>query len=201
MADMNSRTVEGLLAFLDYLKEKHFLAPNSVEGLKTAVKKVFEGVDGANASAVQLADLDLDGYLRRFQVAEGRNYRPETIAVYGRRIKQAIEAQRHYVETGDVPTFKTAGTKAAPGKSSGTGSVPNGKKSKSMPAAATPLSEPTAELVEFPFPLRGGVMAKLHLPARLDAEDVTRISQFVRTLSFEPQKQIPERTGEDELAA
>jgi hypothetical protein len=185
MADMNSRTVEGLLAFLDYLKEKHFLAPNSVEGLKTAVKKVFEGVDGANASAVQLADLDLDGYIRRFQVAEGRNYRPETIAVYGRRIKQAIEAQRHYVDTGDVPTFKTAGTKAAPGKSSGTGSAPNGKKSKSMPAAATPLSEPTAELVEFPF----------------DAEDVTRISQFVRALSFEPQKQIPERTGEDELAA
>ena len=177
-------------------------SPNSVEGLKTAAKKVFEGVDGENAGAVQLADLDLDAYLHRFRIAEGRKYAPDTIAVYGRRIKQAIEAQRQYVETGDMPTFKTTGTKPGASKTNGNGSAAKRKKGNGSPAVATPASQPTAELLEFPFPLHGGVIAEVVLPPRLDPEDVTRINQFVQALSYEQRKQIPAHTGEaDDLAA
>lgn len=197
MANMNSQTVEGLLAFLDYLKEKHFLSANSVEGLKTAVKKVFEGVDGENAGAVELAELDLDAYLRRFQVAEGRNYKPDTIAVYGRRIKQAIEAQRHYIETGDVPSFKTAGS-----KSQNSGMVPKAKRSTGTKAAEKQANPPVGDLIEFPFPLRTGQMARFYLPAQgLHPKDVDRASAYLRSLQFEEQKQIPERTGEEDIAA
>lgn len=200
MADMNSRTVEGLLVFSDYLKEKHFLTSNTVEGWKTAIKKVFEGVDGDAAGTVSIADLDLDAYLRRFQVAAGRGYRPETITVYGRRIRQAMEAQRQYVETGQVPTFKTGGAKG-PAKSQSSGGAKAVKSSASAPVD-TPLTPSTEELVEFPFPLRNGVMAKLQLPARgLDPKDADRMSAFLRTLQFEEQKQIPEKTSQDALAA
>jgi hypothetical protein len=154
LADMNSQTVEGLLSFLDYLKEKHFLGSNTVEGLKTAVKKVFEGVEGENAARVQLTDLDLDGYLRRFQVAEGRNYKPDTIAVYGRRIRQAIDAQRHYIETGDVPTFKASGSRSQNG-----GTATKTKRSTATKTTAKQANPPAADLIEFPFPLRTGQMA------------------------------------------
>ena len=58
--DMNSRTVEGLLAFCDYLKEKHFLGADTVGSWKTAITKVFEGVDGDDYLAADLASVDLD---------------------------------------------------------------------------------------------------------------------------------------------
>lgn len=200
MGDINSRTVDGLLSFSDYLKEKHFLGANTVEGWKTAIKKVFEGVDGEAAGSVETDGLDLDAYLRRFQVAEGRNYKPDTIAVYGRRIRQAIEAQRHYVDTGQVPSFKTAGVKAAPAKPQ--------TKAKPSPVAAVAASpaddtaaNATGQLVKFPFPLRSGVMAEVYLPARgIDPKDTDRLCAFIRALQFEEQRQLP-RGEDEELAA
>lgn len=201
MGDINSRTVDGLLSFSDYLKEKHFLGSNTVEGWKTAVKKVFEGVDGETAGSVEIDGLDLDSYLRRFQVAEGRNYKPDTIAVYGRRIRQAIEAQRHYVDTGQVPSFKTAGVKPA---STGTETKP--KRSRAGAATAgqadEDIADTTGQLVKFPFPLRIGVMAELRLPARgLDPKDTDRLCAFIRALQFEEQRQLPRGDNDEELAA
>jgi hypothetical protein len=198
MADMNSQTVEGLLAFCDYLKEKHYLGTNTVEGWKTAIKKVFEGVEGDAHGAVQLTGLDLDSYLRRFQVAEGRGYKTETIGVYGRRIKNAIEAQQHYLDTGDVPTFKTGAIR----------SKDNGEAAKPKPKQSTPAKretksgQETGDLIEFPFPLRTGQMARLHLPPQgLHPKDADRMSAFLRTLQLEEQRQLPEKTGEEQEAA
>lgn len=198
MGDINSRTVSGLLNFSDYLKEKHFLGANTVEGWKTAIKKVFEGVDGDAAATIELDGLDLDSYLRRFQVAEGRNYKPDTITVYGRRIRQAIEAQRHYVETGQVPSFNTAGSKAAPARPQ--------PRAKLTPDATATVgtgggNDLVGQLVRFPFPLRSGVMAEVHLPARgLDPKDTDRLCAFIRALQLEEQRQLPRGEG-DQLAA
>jgi hypothetical protein len=59
---------------------------------------------------------------------------------------------------------------------------------------------PPGELVEFPFPLRTGQMARLLLPSQgLHPKDADRMSAFRRTLQYEEQKQLPERTGEDEV--
>lgn len=200
MADMDKPNVEGVLSFLDYLKEKHFLAANTVEGLKTAVKKVFEGVDGEAAATVDLTDIDLDSYLRRFQVAEGRNYKPDTIAVYGRRIRQAIDAQRTYIETGQVPQARPVGQKPA----AKSGESRPAAKPKRAAAPVTAVDEQAElqreQLVKFPFPLRSGVMAEIHLPARgLDPKDADRMCAYIRALQFEEQRQLPR--GEEELAA
>ena len=202
--DMNSRTVEGLLAFWDYLKEKHFLGTDTVGSWKTAITKVFEGVDGEDYLAVDLASVDMEAHLRRFQVAEGRKYNPDTITIYGRRIRNAIDAQQHYIETGQVPTFKTGGTKSQNGgtKSQNGGTASKAKRSTGTKAVATEPNPPSGDLIEFPFPLRTGQMARFHLPAQgLHPKDVDRASAFLRSLQFEEQKQIPERTGEEEIAA
>jgi hypothetical protein len=50
--------------------------------------------------------------------------------------------------------------------------------------------------MEYPFPLRGGQMAQLRLPTRLDKSDAERLCVFIRTLPMEEQAQIPRRTGE-----
>lgn len=195
--DMNSRTVEGLLAFCDYLKEKHFLGADTVGSWKTAITKVFEGVDGDDYLAADLASVDLDSHLRRFQVAEGRKYNPDTITIYGRRIRNAIDAQQHYVETGQVPSFKTGGSKGQNG-----GAASKAKSSTTPKGATKQTPPPAADLIEFPFPLRNGQMARFHLPPQgLHPKDVDRASAFLRSLQLEEQKQIPERTGEDEIAA
>jgi hypothetical protein len=120
--------------------------------------------------------------------------------VHGRRIRQAIEAQRHYVDTGQVPSFKTAGVKAAPAKTQA-----KAKPSPVAAVAASPTDDTTADatgqLVKFPFPLRSGVMAELRLPARgLDPKDTYRLCAFIRALQFEEQRQLP-RGDDEELAA
>jgi hypothetical protein len=201
LADMESRTVEGLMAHCDWLKEKHYLGDSAVEGWKTAIKKVFEAVEGETFAQFDLSNLDLDEYLDRFQRAAGSAYKSETVAVYGRRIRNAIEAQLYYIEHRKPPAFRGGARTAENGE---------GKtKAKARPKATladAPNSQriPAGELIEFPFPLRTGQMARLHLPPQgLHPKDADRMSAFLRTLQYEEQKQLPERTGEDgvEVAA
>jgi hypothetical protein len=39
-----------------------------------------------------------------------------------------------------------------------------------------------ASFVAYPFPLRSGEIARLHLPPRLDADDAERLTAFIRAL-------------------
>jgi hypothetical protein len=103
-----------------------------------------------------LTTVDLESYLRRFQIAEGRGYKAETIAVYGKRIRYAMDAQRHYIDTGDLPTFKTGGVKSQNG-----GTAQKAKRSNATKADVKQPDPPAGELIEFPFPLRTGQMARV----------------------------------------
>ena len=199
--DIEQRTVGGLLAYCDWLKKGHYLGDSAVEGWKTAIKKVFEGVEGEEFVRFDLTDLDLDEYLDRFRRAAGSEYMAETVTVYGRRIRNAIDAQLYYVENRKAPAFRS-GTRKQENGDAKAKAKPRPKSPTTTATAATPAAA-TGDLMEFPFPLRTGQIARFHLPAHgLDPKDADRISAFLRTLQYEEQKQLTEHTGEDEdLAA
>lgn len=198
-ADMNSRTVEGLLAYCDWLAEKGYATGAQIDPWKTAVNKVFDTVEGEGYGALDLSTLDLDDYLSRFQTLAGRQYKAESIVTYGRRLRNAIDAQVHYLETGRPPTFKRGGSR--PKHDGATTEATQKKSARTKQSGATPSPTPYAGLVEFPFPLRNGQMAQLRLPARLEKSDADRLAVFLRALQFDQQAQIPEHTGEGALAA
>jgi hypothetical protein len=195
-ADMNTRTVGGLLAYCDWLRDKGYQSRNAIEAWRTAIKKVFEAVEPDAFEAVSLDDLDLDDYVSRFRTLAGSEYKAETIAVYKRRISNAIEAHNYYREHGKPPSFRK--TRSSAPTPSSKGNSPKKKGRVSSPEKAGP--QPEGELVQFPFPLRNGQMAELRLPSRLEKADADRLSAFLRALQFEAQAQIPERTGEAEAA-
>jgi hypothetical protein len=97
------------------------------------------------------------------------------------------------VKDGTTPTMRRATSPAPrPAKAA--------KSAKDSAKAHAP-AQPTGELIEFPFPLQNGEMAALHLPKRLRKDDAERLNLFLRSLQSEPQAQIPEHTGTDEMAA
>lgn len=194
---MQNRSVEGLLAYCDWLIDKGYATVAQVDPWRTAIRKVFEIVEGDEYGSLDLTSIDLADYLARFQTLAGSQYKSESIVTYGRRLRNAMEAHEHYLDTGHPPTFRRGG-------SSTKGDGDSKPKTTSVRAAQAPAQAtgPAAiGLVEFPFPLKGGQMAQLRLPTRLDKSDVDRLSAFLRTLQSEEQPQIPRRTGADEAVA
>jgi hypothetical protein len=188
--DLNSTKVSGLLAFCDWLTGKNYATSAQVNPWKIAVRKVFGTVEGEGYENLDLASVDLDEYMNRFQIAAGAQYKAESITAYKRRIVNALEAHRHYLDSGRPPTFR-AGPRRAKAE----------EKVVKLDSKSTPAQDPAPAspgLHALTWPLSDGRLVKLELPHRLKADDVTRLCAVIRSLqddSPEP-RQIAERAGE-----
>ncbi len=196
-ADMHSRTVAGLMVYCDYLKEKGYQGASATDSWKSATKMVFETVEPEAWETMSLEGIDLADTMRRFQVLAGSKLRAETVSVYERRIRRAMEAQAFYLENGKPPTFKRGNARPkADDAEASKGSKAKPEQQQTEPTTTTAAPAQGADLMVFPFPLRDGRVVRLHLPpSGLTKSDAERLGAFIRTLSFEEQAQIPERTG------
>lgn len=195
--EISDRTVGGLLAYCDWLRAKNYQSANGVEAWKTAIKKVFETVEGEDYESLSLDGLDLAEYVERFRVGSGAQYKAETVGVYGRRIKNAMEAQAEYIATGKQAMLARG---ARSHKKDEDGSSP---KSKAV-TKADPVREeskvaklPSPEFFEFRYPLSPGRMVRMELPFAMSKREIERLCTVLQTLEEQPQ--LPR--GEEEEAA
>jgi hypothetical protein len=195
---MGSGTVAGLMAFYDFLVDKGIATASAVTPLKSASRQIFETVEGTDAvEEIDVRSLDLDNYLDRFQVkavGSGR-YKPESITAYRTRFTRGLDYYATYLTTGSVPKFRL---RAGGGGNRTRSSAPDpaaaaqpGAASVRVPESEETQSTTAGDLISYPFPLQSGGLATLRLPKRLEREDAERLAAFVRTLVFEPQKQLP----------
>ena len=195
MADLNSRTPGGTLAYCEYLLVKGYATPAQVNPWRTAIQKVFETVEGERWESLDLTSVNLDEYLLRFQTLAGAQYKAESITAYKRRIRNALDAHEHYLATGRPPTFSRGGKRErAEEKANGSPAV----SIETATPSRAPATGKCSDLNDFPYPLGDGRMVTLRLPSRMKGDDVNRICAFIRTLQDdapEP-RQIPERTSE-----
>lgn len=193
--DLNDKTVAGLLGFCEWLSAKGYATSAQVNPWKIATRKVFETVEGESYDSLDLSTVDLDEYLARFQTLAGAQYKAESITAYKRRILNAVEAHNHYLATGRPPTFRQ-GPKRVTTDDKDSAGPPKAKITGATQTA--PGSDQGDGMIDFPFPLKNGRMANLHLPPRLAPDDVNRLSSLLRTLQDDgaEQRQIPEQTGE-----
>jgi hypothetical protein len=197
VADITNNTIDGLLAYCDWLVEKGYGTSSQIEPWKTAVKKVFYTVDGEDYGPSALDNIDLDDYFSRFRKLAAGQYKHESMTAYEARVRRAIEAHAHFLEHGRPPTFRQV-TK----RTNGDAEAASGTKPKTAKPAKVAVPTPTGpEFFDLEYPLESGSMALLRLPKRMSKTDVDRLSTVLRTLQVEEQKQIAERTGEDVLAA
>lgn len=202
MADLNSRTPAGVLAYCDYLTNKGYAGTAQINPWRTAIQKIFETVEGDGWESVDLAAVDLDDYFGRFQTLAGAQYKAESVTAYKRRVVNAIDAHRHYLDTGRPPTFKKKSRTSKVDKPVAANSpapTPDaaGSGKERVKPVETPLPGGGDGLVDYPFPTRAGAMAHLRLPAPLDEEDAERLTQFIRALVFRRQAQLPASTPAD----
>jgi hypothetical protein len=201
-ADLNNKTVAGLLAYCEYLTAKGYASAAQVSPWRTAIIKVFETVEGEGYPALDLATIDLDDYLRRFQTLSGDQYKAESIVAYKRRVQNAIGAHDHFLSTGRPPTFRKGGGKRPKDDKAATATASTTPKAP-VTTAARARAEGTTALIDYPFVLKNGQVAILRLPPRLAGDDVNRITGILRAMQDDPkeQRQIPEQTSPETAQA
>ena len=192
---MTTRTVGGLLAYCDWLKDKGYQSPNAVEAWKTAVKKVFGTVEPDAFEAISLSELDLEDYMRRFRTLAGAQYKAETITVYEKRIVNAVDAHEYYIANGKPPAFRSPSVRARtsdeqPEKRATTSA-------RKQPQRQVSVTPPQPEKYEFNYPLSYG-MAYVSVPMRMTRRDIERLTTVLKTLEETPQ--ISEQSGEQTAA-
>ena len=188
-------TVDGLLAFLDYLVDKGYAKHSAVHPLKVASRIVFSKMEGEEYGAFDLRTFDADEYLDRFQNRVVGDYKQESLTSYRQRLKKAVSAYRDYLATGNVSAIRSSGSRGPRKNAEPTSATRDRPQRRTANGGETPAPDVTASLIDYPFPLRSGQVAHLRLPMKLDKTDADRLGSFLRTLVFEPQLELPAETG------
>ena len=186
-----SGTAKGLMAFLDWSSRKGELSPNTAASYKTAVTQVFE-IDGDTWGSTAIRELDVARQLDRFARLRASKYNPTSLQTYGNRFKAAIANYTKYLE--NPVEFRAPGSKVSRTKgpdkpvkkAKQTGRSTGGPETGSAPDKVAGLS---SDLVQYPFPLRSGVLIYLSLPRDLRRSEAQRIAAFVASLAIDP---VPE---------
>ncbi len=198
--DKNPFTKGRLLAFLDLNVEKGWMNKNTGRSWKAASNKVLEDLPEDDT----LSGVDVRSAVLRYHNRHPGDLSPESLRIYERRVKQAIEAFKSWVEdpttykptTKDVtrvetprkPRVELAGSgKAA---STATAALSTGSAQGASGASAQPLvdrrqlaGELTESSLVMPFPLRPNFLAQIVVPRDMTNEEGKRLCQFVMALA------------------
>lgn len=163
---------------------KGVMNKNTAGGIRAACSQVLEAL-GEDLDGVDVRTLDVDGALRRFENLKKKEFKPPVLAEYKRRFRNAVKSYLAYLE--DPGGWRPAVREGRPGGAERNG----GGRSTSAPppeAAAVESKEiAKSRVMEYPFPLREGLIARLILPVDLRASEVKRLAAFMNTLVAEEQ--------------
>jgi hypothetical protein len=179
----------GLFEFFDWAESKHELPKSQVANWRGAAKNVL-GIED-DYEALDLRALDLDDYLRRFEIASRTKYKSDSLNAYKGRFRKAVATYRLWLE--QSPDWKGAVAPAratANGSSHSSGGAKATVVGRSRAAAAASAPPPTPGTIDHTFPLRPGVYARLSLPEDMTSWDAKRLSAFISSLAFDEQLAI-----------
>lgn len=188
-------SAQGLLDFLTWTGEKHEIVESTASALRTGCQKVLSVED--DLRTLDLRSADIDSIVERFRVSSRMKMKPRTVDQYEQRFRQSVDMYRRYLN-GDPDWKPSARTrKGAPSSKSVAQRAPAAKQSQAgaKPAAPKPPDGQHAEgirdLIAYPFPLRPGLTAQVHLPADLTSREAKRLASFIAALSLDDVQESP----------
>jgi hypothetical protein len=196
--EIGSGNAKGLMAFMDFMVAKGYGTSGAIEPWKSAAKQVFSTVEGEGFEEADVRTFDIDEYLSRFENMSLGKYSAESLRAYRGRFRKAVEAYRSYLADPNwKPTLRRSRNTAGNGAPTKPAAKPAAK--KGVPAALKAVDAAPVEgsLITYPFPLRSGQMAQLHLPTQLAREDAERLTHFIRALVFDQLAQLNPGDPED----
>lgn len=192
--DIGSGTSAAMLAFLDTMVQRNYATPAAISPLKSAAKQIFQTVEvkDGDVDGVDVQTLDVDAYFARFQVAMTATGRitSDSVRAYRARFNRGLDLYRAYLTTGTFPKVKSRGASAPRPRRGKAVAAPKPSASPAQAQATPEAAEAPSTMVSYPFPMESGEMANLRLPRRLERRDAARLTAFIDSLTFDPQKQI-----------
>lgn len=162
--------------------EKGDMNKNTAAAMRAACVQVLSALDD-HWEEIDIRELDVEEALRRFQNLRAKEFKQKTLDAYARRFTQAVASYLAYAKNPRswkpharermVRSRRVAGHAQT---------VDNVNRDDEVARAARP---PQGSLVEYPFPLRDGLTARLMLPRDLKSAEVKRLTAFMATLAVD----------------
>jgi hypothetical protein len=174
--------------------DKGLMNRNTAAGLRSACTRVLT-VIGDDWEKTDVTELDVEDLLIRFQNLTKKDFRPQVLEVYKQRFRKALASYMEYLQN---PGGWKPGTQEKPAASQRHDRSPKRPSTTTTVSAGTTANRVGVGEVEYPFPLRPGVMARLILPANLTQQDVDRLAAFMAMLVVGVERQQPGPENSDE---
>ncbi len=176
---------KALIDHWEWAGTKGLMNKTSARLLRTACEQVLSVEE--NWETLDIESLDVEEALRRFQNLKGRDLAPQSLKAYRRRFTQGVASFLDRVR--DPENWKGPTDDRARNSESGGEGRLNGARKVSLQTARKRTSsvrrDENGELIEYPFPIRSGVTARLQLPIDLTTAESQRLANFIASLAVD----------------
>lgn len=154
--------------------QKGLMNQNTANALRAACSQVLGVVDGWETD--DLSQLDVEAALKRFENLKKKDFKPQTLETYKRRFRQALSSFLSYRD--DPGNWRPPAQERSekPQRNGGGRTSPRDRDQGSLDRSDI------SGLVDYPYPLREGVIARLSLPPDLHTVEVRRLTRFMQSL-------------------
>ncbi len=157
--------------------ERGLMNQNTAGGMKAACKEVLKIYEDWQTR--DISQIDVEETVQRFQNLRKKDFQPRSLEVYKARFRRAVASYLKYL---DNPSSWKPGTRERAGVSKNGGMIKQPRVGKESPV---PSNGNLDTLIDYPFPLKGGQIARLWLPRDLEPTDAKRLASFISTLAIE----------------
>jgi len=153
---------------------------NTAAAMKAASIQVLSVYD--HWEQVDLKELDVEEAIRRFQNLRAKTFKQKTLDAYARRFKQAVASYLAYIKN---PRSWKPRARERTARQRQVASQVRTVEALHDEGGARTAHPPEGSLVEYPFPLREGLTARMILPRDLKTAEVKRLTAFMTTLAVD----------------
>ena len=185
--EMKNGTGQDLIRFWDWVVEKGLVKRATANARKTAVVEVLDAL--GEGTSVDIRQLDVEEGLRRFENLKSAKYTPHSLSTYKSRFRKAVAEYLAYLDNPsewrpDIKPRRARGEK--PVVPSGSTMGPRSRQDDSRDTIPGAIAHPGggARLIDYPFPVREGVVAVLRLPMDLRSSEASRLASWLSALAM-----------------
>ena len=175
---------DGLVNFLEYVKNMGLMNGETVGGYRTACNKVFAICDREELH--DITQIDLDMLFQRFGNLSSGSVRPATMRTYRNRVQTALSEFEAYTKDpmNWEPSIAVRGNKTL--TNSGKSKSSSKKQSAAENGSQQNLDGNPIKPGTYPFPLRPDVTVEIsNIPIDMTVAESMRLSAFIYTLAID----------------
>ena len=181
---ISTGTGQGLIDFLTYVPEKGLLNKNTAGAMRSAARELLS-VEHDDPSSIDVRQLDIDQLAKRFANLRAQKFTPQSLETYESRFRKAVAMYLRFLDNpaGWRPEIRTRQT-----------SIQDRTKGRPSNGGTPGLTLPppaSSGMIQYPFPIRDGVIASLTLPANLRKAEAKRLASFLDSLAVDEPRALP----------